>query len=262
MKEAALFFDKGLHGSIENIVVCGEPFFSDDLLLYPFDLGVGVCYRKKWLPLMLSWPRGPNLGYCKTTSYVTVAYVDIAPSKAQQTPASAFLVKWFRIWIYVLHMLRIFYFDMTVRHKAFFEYLRAPHAQDFLFAIPIDGLGQHMSPVEYRTILKYRLMIPSFLVDEICPICCKACFVSFGEHAVNYKELTGFKYQHDMVRNVLFDVYRRAGISAKKKALVNFLTDPLDGRSTLRHADVLILNRLEGTCLCRSDWGFSSRRFE
>ncbi|KAF5794491.1 hypothetical protein HanXRQr2_Chr08g0328661 [Helianthus annuus] len=33
-------------------------------------------------------------------------------------------------------------------------------------AIPIDGLGQHMSPVEYRTILKYRLMIPLFPVDE------------------------------------------------------------------------------------------------
>nr|GEW07190.1 auxilin-like protein [Tanacetum cinerariifolium] len=29
MKEAALFFDKGLRGSIENIVVCGRPFFGD-----------------------------------------------------------------------------------------------------------------------------------------------------------------------------------------------------------------------------------------
>ncbi|KAF5782408.1 hypothetical protein HanXRQr2_Chr11g0495521 [Helianthus annuus] len=50
--------------------------------------------------------------------------------------------------------------------KAVFECLRAPHAQDFLLAIPIDGLGQHMSPVEYRTILKYRLVIPLFPVDE------------------------------------------------------------------------------------------------
>ncbi|GJV79785.1 putative reverse transcriptase domain-containing protein [Tanacetum coccineum] len=29
MEEAALFFDKGLRGSIENIVVCGGPFFGD-----------------------------------------------------------------------------------------------------------------------------------------------------------------------------------------------------------------------------------------
>ncbi|GKA76467.1 hypothetical protein Tco_0782928 [Tanacetum coccineum] len=77
---------------------------------------------------------------------------------------------------------------------------------DFLLAIPIDGLGQHMSPVEYRTILKYHLMIPLFLVDEICLVCCKACLDSFGEHVVHCKELPGFKYRHNMVRDVLFDV--------------------------------------------------------
>nr|GEU72577.1 hypothetical protein [Tanacetum cinerariifolium] len=29
MEEADLFFDKGLRGSIENMVLCGEPFFGD-----------------------------------------------------------------------------------------------------------------------------------------------------------------------------------------------------------------------------------------
>ncbi|GKE52298.1 hypothetical protein Tco_1487454 [Tanacetum coccineum] len=130
--------------------------------------------------------------------------------------------------------------DMTMRQKAVFECLRAPHAQDFLLAIPIDGLGQHMSLVEYRTILKYCLMIPLFSVDAICPICRKACLDSFSEHAVHCKELTGFKYRQDMVRDVLFDIYRRVRISAKKETPVNFLTDPLDGRSTLRPADVLV----------------------
>nr|GEX31761.1 putative reverse transcriptase domain-containing protein [Tanacetum cinerariifolium]GEX98803.1 putative reverse transcriptase domain-containing protein [Tanacetum cinerariifolium] len=66
-----------------------------------------------------------------------------------------------------------------------------------------------MSPVEYRTILKYRLMIPLFPVDAICPICRKACLDSFGEHAVHCKELSGFKYRHDMVRDVLFDICRK-----------------------------------------------------
>nr|GFA08648.1 putative reverse transcriptase domain-containing protein [Tanacetum cinerariifolium] len=84
-----------------------------------------------------------------------------------------------------------------------FECLRASHAQDFLLAIPIDGLGQHMSPVEYQTILKYRLMIPLFSVDAICLIC------------------------------------RKAWISAMKETPVNFLTDPSNGRSTLRPADIL-----------------------
>nr|GEX83388.1 putative reverse transcriptase domain-containing protein [Tanacetum cinerariifolium] len=131
------------------------------------------------------------------------------------------------------------HFDMTMRQKAVFECLRAPHAQDFLLAIPIDGLGQYMSPVEYRTILKYSLMIPLFSVDAICPVCRKACFDYFEEHAIHCKELLRFKYRHDMVRDVLFDICRRVGIFAKKEAPVNYLTDPLDGRSTLRPADVL-----------------------
>ncbi|KAL4573077.1 hypothetical protein LXL04_019870 [Taraxacum kok-saghyz] len=111
----------------------------------------------------------------------------------------------------------------------------SPHAQDFLLAIPIDGLGQHMSPVEYRTIIKYRLLIPLFPVDELCPICRKACLNYFGEHAVDCKDLPGFK---------------RAGISTKKEAPVNFLTDPLEGRSTLRPADILVFGWIGGKHAC------------
>ena len=48
-----------------------------------------------------------------------------------------------------------------------------------------------------------------------------------------------YVYRHDFVRDVLFDIFRRAGILVKKEASVNFLTDPLDRRST---------------CLCRLDW--------
>nr|GFA07193.1 putative reverse transcriptase domain-containing protein [Tanacetum cinerariifolium] len=82
-----------------------------------------------------------------------------------------------------------------------------------------------MSALEYRTILKYRLMIPLFPVDEPCPVCRKVCLDSFGEHAVHCRELPGFKYRHDLVRDVLYDVLKRAGISSKKEAPVNFLTD-------------------------------------
>nr|GEV42109.1 putative reverse transcriptase domain-containing protein [Tanacetum cinerariifolium] len=156
MEEAALFFDKGLRGSIENIVVCGGPFFGDlqwRLASLPIRFGGLGLYSAKLVSSYAFEPRGPNLGCYKTTSYVTVAYV-----------------------------------------KAVFACLRAPHAHDFLLAIPIDGLGQHMLPVEYQTILKYRLMIPLFPVDAICPICRKACLDSFGKHAVHCKELIGFKY--------------------------------------------------------------------
>ena len=174
--------------------------------------------------------------------FSSFANKDTVPPKAQHALASALFSK----------IVRDMYadFDMTVRQKAVLECLRAPHAQDFLLAIPIDGLGQHMSPVEYRTILKYRLLIPLFPVDELCPICRKACLDSFGEHAIHCKDLPGFKYRHDMVRDVLFDVFRRAGISAKKEAPVNFLTDPLEGRSTLRPADILVFGWIGGKHAC------------
>ncbi|KAJ0755586.1 putative exostosin [Helianthus annuus] len=106
-----------------------------------------------------------------------------------------------------------------------------------------------MSAVEYRTILKYRLMIPMYPEDETCPICRKACMDKYGEHAVHCKELPGFKYRHDWVQDVLGDILRRAGISAKKEAHVNFLTDPMEGRSTLRPADLLVFGWAGGNML-------------
>ncbi|GJU97912.1 hypothetical protein Tco_1327183 [Tanacetum coccineum] len=93
-------------------------------------------------------------------------------------------------------------------------------------------------------------MIPLYLVDAICLVCRKACLDSFGEHAVHCKELPGFKYRHDTVRNIIFYICRRAGISAKKEAHVNFLTDPSDGRSTLRPADVLVFGCVRGKYAC------------
>jgi hypothetical protein len=39
---------------------------------------------------------------------------------------------------------------------------------------------------------------------------------------------------------VLFDIFGRAGISVKKEAPMNFLTDSEEGRLTLRHANVLV----------------------
>ncbi|KAM0011498.1 putative exostosin [Helianthus debilis subsp. tardiflorus] len=107
-----------------------------------------------------------------------------------------------------------------------------------------------MSAVEYRAILKYRLMVPLFPVDDLCPICRKSCLDSFGEHAIHCKELPGFKYRHDLVRDVLYDVLKRAGISAKKEAPVNFLTDPLEGRSTLRPVDILVFGWEGGKHAC------------
>ncbi|KAL8265980.1 hypothetical protein R6Q59_003324 [Mikania micrantha] len=83
-------------------------------------------------------------------------------------------------------------------------------------------------------------MIPLFSVDEPYPVYHKVYLDSFGEHVVHCKELPGFKYTHNLVRGVLCDVLKRANISAKKEAPMNLLTDVLEGRSTLRHANILV----------------------
>ncbi|KAJ0834466.1 hypothetical protein HanRHA438_Chr16g0743911 [Helianthus annuus] len=79
----------------------------------------------------------------------------------------------------------------------------------------------------------------------------------YREHAVHCKELPGFKYRHDWVRDVLWDILRRARISAKKEAPVNFLTDRMEGRSTLRLADLLVFGWARGKHACVDLMGVS-----
>ncbi|GKB30286.1 hypothetical protein Tco_0869687, partial [Tanacetum coccineum] len=175
---------QSLCGSIENIVVYGGPFFGD------------LQWRLASLPIRFG---GLGLYSAKVVS----SYAFVA-SRAQSWVLQDHILRDSSIcgmdddYVSSLACLRDtissfdfneVHFDMTMRQKAVFECLGAPHAQDFLLPIPIGGLGQHMSPVKYRTILKYRLMIPLFPVDAICPVCRKACLDSFGEHAVHCKEL-------------------------------------------------------------------------
>jgi hypothetical protein len=44
----------------------------------------------------------------------------------------------------------------------------------------------------------------------------------------------------DFVRDVIFVIFRGASISLKKDAPISFLSDPLDGRSTLRPTGVMV----------------------
>ncbi|CAL5190146.1 unnamed protein product [Lathyrus oleraceus] len=83
-------------------------------------------------------------------------------------------------------------------------------------------------------------MIPLFSIDNVCPVFHKARLDTFEEHMIHCRELPDFKYQHDLVRDVMFDIFRRAEVSMKKEAHVNFLTNSHEGRSTLRPPDILV----------------------
>nr|GEV63025.1 zf-CCHC domain-containing protein/DUF4219 domain-containing protein/UBN2 domain-containing protein [Tanacetum cinerariifolium] len=64
------------------------------------------------------------------------------------------------------------------------------------------------------------------------------------------KELSGFKYRHDLVRDVMCDVLKLVGISSKNEPPMNFLTGLLEGRSALRPADILVFGWVEGKHDC------------
>ncbi|KAD3641982.1 hypothetical protein E3N88_31206 [Mikania micrantha] len=223
-------------GEIDNAEVGGslsDPFFGD------------FQWRLASLPT-----RFEGLGLCSAEDVFTYAFVALrAQSWSLQDNilrdcCMDWLDSYYRCGMGRLRM-SLPDFDLRV-----LECLRAPHAQEFLRVVPIDELGQHMSALEYRAILKYRLMIHPFPGDEPCPVCYKVCLDSFGEHAVHCKELLGFKYRHDLVRDVLCDVLKMANISAKKETPMNFLTNPLEGRSTLRPADILVFEWEGGKHSC------------
>ncbi|GKA88850.1 putative reverse transcriptase domain-containing protein, partial [Tanacetum coccineum] len=77
-----------------------------------------------------------------------------------------------------------------------------------------------------------------------------ACLDCFWEHVVLCKELPDFKYQHDIVSDIFYDICKLVVISVMKEAPVNFLTDPPDGRSTLRPADILVFGWVEEKHAC------------
>jgi len=93
-------------------------------------------------------------------------------------------------------------------------------------------------PSKNCNIVKYHIMAPLFSIDEVCHVCSKVYLNTFGKHACYYKELSGFKCRHHFVKKVLFDICRRERVFVKKKTYVNLLTDPLEGRSTLKSANV------------------------
>lgn len=147
---------------------------------------------------------------------------------------------------------------MSTRKKAVFGSLQATHAQNYILAIPMDELYQHISSLEYHTILRYRLMIPLHPIDEVCPIWYKVCLDTLGEKAIHCKDFCDFKYKHDFIRDVLFYIFRWAEVCAKKEAHVNFLFDPQDERSTFRPTDVMVYGGKRETYKAGLNWDFTS----
>lgn len=58
------------------------------------------------------------------------------------------------------------------------------------------------------------------------------CACVSRKHATHRREILGFKYSHDFVRSVFFDLFKQERVSIKKDARVNFMIDSQEDIST------------------------------
>nr|GEV36277.1 zinc finger, CCHC-type [Tanacetum cinerariifolium] len=125
--------------------------------------------------------------------------------------------------------------------------VRAPHAQDFLSTIPIDGVGQRMNHRQFRFVLCYRLAVPMFSEGNLCPGCNVHRMDQWGDHVVHCSSEVGVKFRHNPVSDILVDICSEVGIMVRKETSMGFLSD--DGKD-LRPVDFLLFNWLQGKDAC------------
>lgn len=94
------------------------------------------------------------------------------------------------------------------------------------------------------------LMIPLFSIDEVCHVCRKVCLDTFRERVIHCTNLSSFKWWHDLVRDVMFDIFWRVVVSVRRRRLWIFLLTHMMGRSTLRLANVLVYGWIRRKHVC------------
>ncbi|GJW41559.1 hypothetical protein Tco_0067404 [Tanacetum coccineum] len=115
-------------------------------------------------------------------------------------------------------------YTLSPRQVSILNCIRAPHAQDFLFTNPFNGLGQRMNHRQFRSVLCYRLAIPMFSEGSLCPSCNTHRMDQWGDHAVHCSSEVGVKFRHNLVRDILVDICSKVGIMVRKEAPMGFLS--------------------------------------
>ncbi|KAL5731086.1 hypothetical protein ACHQM5_003845 [Ranunculus cassubicifolius] len=144
--------------------------------------------------------------------------------------------------------------ELSPRHKALIHCLQAPYAQSYLLAVPIQGTGQKIEPRTFRSIIGYRLGIPFFINNPVCPSCKLERMDEFGDHALHCAAEIGVKHRHDQVRDLIFDLCRCAGVPSRKEVPLHCISE--DG-GNLRPADILLTCWEQGRDVCMDITGVS-----
>jgi hypothetical protein len=122
---------------------------------------------------------------------------------------------------------------ITDRDKARLRVLSAPHTGDWLNVVPLPILGLHLKPREFKFAVNYRLGMPLYQEEGVCPACGKAAD-EFGDHSVACAHTGERIARHNHLANMLFRVAQSANLAPTKEE--NALIPGTQGRP----ADVLI----------------------
>nr|GEY16436.1 beta-myrcene synthase [Tanacetum cinerariifolium] len=138
-------------------------------------------------------------------------------------------------------------YTLSPRHVSILNCICASHAQDFIFTIPNDGLGQRTNHRQFHYVLCYRLVVPMFSEDSLCSSCKTHQMDQWGDDAVHYSSEVDVKFKHNLVRDILVDICSKVGIRVRKEASMGFFSE--DAKD-LRPADLSLFNWLQGKDAC------------
>ncbi|KAJ3287740.1 hypothetical protein HDU79_005480, partial [Rhizoclosmatium sp. JEL0117] len=146
-------------------------------------------------------------------------------------------------WIplYVSRWIRVFRCFVASKFASGFK----QHASEFLLALPMEGLHLVMSPVEYRAILRYRLLMPLYTGRRRCRHC-EHVMDLFGDHAFCCGGHSGSWSRHNFLRDTLAALVRQVGILCRENGEVRLPSSSGD----LWPADLLVYDFYDGKTVC------------
>ncbi|KAL8132720.1 hypothetical protein AgCh_008265 [Apium graveolens] len=266
--EAQTQFDQDLRISLERIVTGSGPGFWDwqwRLATLPIKLGglgilcVGDVIRYAFLASRLQTSAlqtqilsssgitlcGSSF-QCALDDFSALCGVN-ALSDATSSPAPKLMKSLAKIYFDIIETSLASHYVPSSRQISILSCIHAPHVQDFLFTIPIDGLGQKMNQRQFRAVLCYRFAIPLFTEGTLCPSYNVHRMDQWGDHAVHCSSDVGVKFRHNLVRDILVDICSKVSVPVFKEAPLGFLSD---AGQELRPSDLLLFNWSQGKDAC------------
>nr|GEY90796.1 hypothetical protein [Tanacetum cinerariifolium] len=266
--EARVQFDQALRASLENVVTASGPRFGDwkwrlatfqiklgglgilsagDIIQYAF-LASRLQTSTLQTKILMKTDIESQGSYFKhaldvfnTTCNLDVLFVTTCTYAPHMMKTLA------KCYFCVIEKVLVSKYMLSPRHVSILNCIRPSQAQDFLFTIPIDGLGQRTDHRQFHSVLCYRFTVPMFSEGSLCPSCNTHRMDQWGDHVVHCSSEVGVKFKHNLVRDILVDICSKVGIMVRNEASMGFF---LEDAKDLRPADLSLFNWLQGKDAC------------